>query len=395
MQEEEEESAKKERRQVGCNMEMKEENRAKIGKLTGIVGMTTNLGLAITKILIGQMASSMSILADGLNNLSDVGSSVVTFIGFKMAEKPADREHPYGHARAEYLASLIVSVMILLIGGELLKTSFFKIIQPEITRFSSVSMGILLGSIIVKFWLMKFNIKMGKKINSKTLIATAEDSRNDILATGVVLVAGMVEYFLKLQIDGIAGVVLSCFILYSGISLAKDTVSPILGEGGSSTLRKEIIDYILDHENVLGCHDLMIHDYGPYKRYASIHLEMDYTMDVMEGHEIIDKIEKEVKQKFDLELLIHHDPVITDDLEVVEMKDLIETLLSVRDRRIHLHDFRMIKKERKKEITFDMVLPPELYKEAEKIKKSLDEALNRIGKGKCSTEITFDIEIDD
>lgn len=376
-------------------MERKEENRARIGKITGIIGIGTNLGLAVAKLLLGQAINSMSILADGLNNLSDVGSSVVTLVGFKMAEKPADKKHPYGHARSEYLASLIVSVMILLIGGELLKTSFFKILKPEPTTFSMIAMGILVFSMAVKFCLMKFNIKMGKKIHSKTLIATAEDSRNDILATGVALVAGMVEYFGNFSIDGIAGVILSCFILYSGISLAKDTVSPILGEGGSATLRKEVVDYILEHENVLGCHDLMIHDYGPYKRYASIHLEMDYTMDVMEGHEIIDRIEKEVKQKFDLELLIHHDPVITDDLEVVEMKDLIETLLSVRDKRIHIHDFRMNKKEKRKEITFDMVLPPERYKEAEEIKKSLDEALNRLGKGKCSTEITFDMEIDD
>ena len=249
--------------------------RAALGKLSGLVGIVCNVGLAGSKLAVGKLAGSMSITADGLNNLSDAASSIVTLTGFKLAEKPADKEHPYGHARFEYLASLTVSVMILFIGFELAKSSVEKVLHPVAVEFSLLSMIVLIASILVKAGMMIFNTRMGKRIDSTVLIATAADSRNDVLTTTAVLIAALIEHATGWKVDGIMGILVSVFILWSGIGLARDTISPLLGEGVKSDFRKELTEAIMTYPMVLGCHDLMVHDYGPGKRYASIHVEFD------------------------------------------------------------------------------------------------------------------------
>ena len=291
--------------------------------MAGLTGVLCNLLLSVSKLVVGNMAASTSILADGWNNLSDAASSVVTLVGFKLAEKPADKEHPYGHARFEYLASLVVSAMILVIGLELAKTSAGKIIHPAPIEYSGVMLAVLAGSILVKLWMMFFYRKMGKKIQSGTLMATAADSRNDVLTTGAVLIATITEHISGWKIDGIMGMAVSIFILISGIQLAKETISPLLGEGVHVGLRRELTDYINSCPMVLGCHDLMVHDYGPGKQYASIHVEIDKNIDAMVCHEEIDKMEHACLEKFGVHMVIHYDPVITDDAEINRLHQLV------------------------------------------------------------------------
>lgn len=376
---------------------MKEQdiNRVKIGKISGAIGIIANVFLAVIKLVTGMTVHSMSIMADGLNNVSDTASSVVTLFGFKIAEKPADREHPYGHARSEYLASLIVSVIILVIGFELLKSSFIKILNPEETHFSIVSMVILGLSIVVKAVLGIYYIRTGKKIGSKTLIATGEDSRNDVISTSVVLIGSLVEYYSDLKVDAYMGLAVSLFILHGGVRLVKETISPILGEGANAGLRREICNFVEKHEKVLGSHDLMVHDYGPGKCFASIHIEMDSRNEVLESHEIIDKIEREVKKKFDIDLVIHHDPVVIGDRDLDEARRIVETLVLMRDKRISIHDFRMANKGKENVLIFDMVLPEEIYREASTIKESLELALLKTFGKKYVAKITFDIDMND
>ena len=272
--------------------------RARIGKLSGAVGIICNCLLAAGKLIVGHMTSSMSITADGLNNLSDGASSIVTLLGFKLAEKPADRKHPYGHARIEYIAGLTVAVMILFIGLELGKSSVEKLIDPEPIEFSFTAVWVLFASILVKLFMMLFNLKMGRRINSNALLATAADSRNDVMTTSAVLAASIVEHFYDVRIDGVMGIAVSLFILYSGIKLAGETMSPLLGEGANPELQKQITDYIPNGcPMVLGCHDLMVHDYGPGRRYASIHVEIDKNEDPMACHARIDRMERECLRK--------------------------------------------------------------------------------------------------
>ena len=290
--------------------------RARIGKLSGAVGIICNCLLAAGKLIVGHMTSSMSITADGLNNLSDGASSIVTLLGFKLAEKPADRKHPYGHARIEYIAGLTVAVMILFIGLELGKSSVEKLIDPEPIEFSFTAVWVLFASILVKLFMMLFNLKMGRKINSNALLATAADSRNDVMTTSAVLAASIVEHFYDVRIDGVMGIAVSLFILYSGIKLAGETMSPLLGEGANPELQKQITDYINGCPMVLGCHDLMVHDYGPGRRYASIHVEIDKNEDPMACHARIDRMERECLKNYGTHLVIHYDPVVTDDPEV-------------------------------------------------------------------------------
>lgn len=375
--------------------EKENRHRMKIGKITGIIGIIINLCLALAKIGSGVFVSSMSMIADGLNNISDAASSIVTLFSFKMAEKPADKEHPYGHARSEYLASLMVSTIILFIGFELLKSSFLKILEPEKTGFTRLTIGILIASILIKMILSVYYKRMGEKIGSKTLIATGEDSRNDVMASLAVLLGGLIEHYYNLRIDGYMGLVVSLFILHSGICLIKETVSPILGEGANAELRRELSNFIESHEKVLGSHDLMVHDYGPNKCFASIHIEMDSRNDVLEGHEIIDTIEREVKKKFEIDLVIHHDPVVIGDRDLDEARKIVETLVSMKDRRITIHDFRMLKEKKEHLLIFDMVLPEEIYGEADIIKESLEQALFKTFGKKYRTRITFDIAMDE
>ena len=366
--------------------------RAAVGKLSGMVGILCNLLLSAGKLAVGTLAGSVAITADALNNLSDAASSIVTLLGFKLAEKPADADHPYGHARFEYLSGLAVAVLIILIGFELAKSSIGKILHPETVGFSAVTALVLLASIGVKLWMCLFNRKLGKRIGSATLIATAADSRNDVIATGAVLLAALVQHFTSWQIDGWIGLAVALFILYSGWNLAKETISPLLGEAADPALRQLIVDYIEASPKVLGYHDLMVHDYGPGQRFASIHVEMDQRENALVCHEIIDDMERECLQSHGIHLVIHYDPVVTNDPELDRMRQLVLAILRVKDTRISIHDFRMVPGAGHTNLIFDLALPADLLGQEEIIKSALETALNDLGEGKYYTVITFDPE---
>lgn len=366
--------------------------RSAIGKMSGLVGIICNLLLSAGKLAVGTIAGSVAITADALNNLSDAASSIVTLLGFKLAEKPADADHPYGHARFEYLSGLAVAVLIILIGFELAKSSVGKIIHPEAVEFSAATALVLVASIGVKLWMCLFNSRLGKRIGSSTLIATAADSRNDVVATGAVLLAAVVQHFTRWQIDGWIGLAVALFILYSGWNLAKETISPLLGEGADPALRQLIVDYVEASPKVLGYHDLMVHDYGPGQRFASLHVEMDQREDSLVCHELIDDMERECLQSHGIHLVIHYDPVVTNDPELDRMRQLVLAILRVKDSRMSIHDFRMVPGAGHTNLIFDVALPAELRGQEETIRGALETALNDLGQGKYYTVITFDPE---
>ena len=366
--------------------------RAAVGKLSGVVGIVCNLALFAMKLAVGTVSGSVAITADALNNLSDATSSIVTLIGFKLAEKPADEHHPYGHARYEYLSGLTVAGMILIIGFELGKTSVEKILAPTPVEFSIPVAVVLVSSIIIKLWLCLFNRRLGRHIGSTALQATATDSRNDAISTAAVLAATLVELLTSWQIDGFMGLGVAAFILCSGISLGKETISPLLGESASAELRELIVSVLEDHPEVLGYHDLMVHDYGPGQRFASMHVEMDQGADPLECHELIDNLERECLKKHRVHLVIHYDPVVTGDAEQDRLRDLVEDILREVDARISVHDFRMVRGKGHTNLIFDAALPPERMKEKKEIKRRLDEALNIREETTYYTVITFDLD---
>ena len=364
--------------------------RTSVGSLSGVVGIVCNLLLFTLKLVVGTLAASVSITADAMNNLSDATSSIVTLLGFKLAEKPADEDHPYGHARFEYLSGLAVAVMIMVIGFELGKTSVQKVLNPTAVEFSFATAVVLLGSIALKLWLAFFNNKLGKMIKSSALEATAADSRNDCIATFAVLLAALIESVTSFCIDGWMGLAVALFILYSGWNLAKETISPLLGEGASQELREEITNFIGTHPKVLGFHDLMVHDYGPGQRFASLHVEMDKDEDPLACHEIIDDLERECYQKHGIHLVIHYDPVVTNDPELDRMRQLVTAILKVKDERLSIHDFRMVPGAGHTNLIFDVALPLELRGQEKQLQSALEAALNDLGEGTYYTVITFD-----
>ena len=376
---------------AGKNADVQEPKiRSSIGKLSGTVGIVCNILLFAIKLAAGILAGSVSILADALNNLSDATSSVVTLLGFKLAERPADDHHPYGHARYEYLSGLAVAAMILVIGFELAKSSVEKLLHPETVVFTAVTVSILAASIGIKVWLMVFYKKLGNMIGSQTLEAAAIDSRNDCVTTAAVLAAGLVERITNWQVDGLTGLAVAIFILYSGCRLAKDTVSPLLGEATDPQLRERLADFVESNPKVLGHHDLMVHDYGPGRRFASLHVEMDKNEDPLLCHEIIDEMERECLKNHGIHLVIHYDPVVTGDPELERMRTLVETILRVRDQRLSIHDFRMVPGKKNTNLVFDVALPMDLQGEEDSIRKTLEEALYKLGEKHCHTVITFD-----
>ena len=365
-------------------------NRGALGRLAGTVGIIANVVLFAMKLAVGTIAGSVSITADALNNLSDASSSVVTLLGFKLAEKPADADHPYGHARYEYLSGLAVAAMILFIGFELAKSSVEKIFNPQAVDFTWITAGVLLASMAVKLWLSLFNSRLGKRIGSDTLMATAADSRNDCVATAAVLVSGLVEKFSGWHIDGYMGLAVALFILYSGIGLAKDTISPLLGEAAAPELQEQILDKISGEKRVLGYHDLMVHDYGPGRRFASVHVEMDRREDPLLCHELIDDLERECLESHGIHLVIHYDPVVTDDPELDRMKIATGDALRRIDERLTLHDFRMVQGSGHTNLIFDVALPEDLMSQKTQIKAQLDRQLNQNAPCTYFTVITFD-----
>ena len=364
--------------------------RSAIGSLSGAVGICCNLLLFAFKLVIGTLSGSVSITADAMNNLSDASGSIMTLVGFRLADKPADEHHPFGHARAEYLSGLAVAVLVLFIGYELAKSSLEKILRPEPVALTDLMTAVLLVTVGVKLWMYLFNRKLGKLIGSSALLATAADSRNDCIATTAVLLAAAAEKWLDLRVDGFMGLAVAAFILYSGIQLARDTVNPLLGESADKSLREDIVDYIRSHPKVLGYHDLMVHDYGPGRRYASLHVEMDHREDPMECHEIIDDMERECLRSHNIHLVIHYDPIVTDDPELRQLKEETSRLLNQWDDRLTLHDFRMIQGRRHMNLLFDVNLPGDLRGKEKRIRDYVEQNLNEEGALRYHVTITFD-----
>ena len=331
--------------------------RERYGALSGGVGILLNLLLSLGKFFAGLLTGSIAVTADAFNNLSDAGSSVVTLVGFKLAGQKADDGHPFGHGRIEYLAGLLVSLLILMVGVELGKTSIEKIFHPEQEDFSLVTVVILIASILVKLWMCLFNRNLGRRIGSAAMEATATDSLSDVVATSAVLAGTLVGEFTGVSIDGWVGVVVAIFILRAGWGAAKDTVDPLLGSAPDPALVKEIQDVVLSHKQVVGMHDLVIHDYGPGRRMCSFHAEVPQNADIMEAHDAIDHIEREIYQKFGVETTAHMDPIATEDEAVNNLREQVRDLVREVNPDMNIHDFRVTRGPQHTNLIFDVVVP--------------------------------------
>lgn len=332
--------------------------RESYGKLAGAVGIVSNAVLCLAKILVGIISGSIAIIADGVNNLADASSSVITLIGFKLASMPEDEEHPYGHARIEYISGMIVSVLIVVVGVELAKSSVEKILNPSPLEFSWSIVIVLAFAILLKIWQALFNIRVGKKINSVALAATGADSRNDVISTAIVLLSILIGKFGGFMIDGYMGVLVALFIIWSGIGLVKETMSPLLGEAPDPELVESIAEMADSFDGVLGIHDLVVHNYGPGKIFASIHIEVDADGDLMESHDMVDNIEKTISQKLHIMLTAHMDPIRINDPVVSRTTEIAEQVLAGLDGVSNIHDLRAVTGPTHTNIIFDVVVNP-------------------------------------
>ena len=332
--------------------------RENYGKLAGIVGILSNIFLFLIKGLAGFLFNSIAIMADAVNNLSDAGSSIVTLVGFHISGKPADEEHPYGHARMEYISGLVVSFIILWLGVQLVGSSVDKILHPEAAVFSPLTIAILVISIGIKLWQGMFNRTVGKTIQSTALIATATDSLNDVFATTAVLASTLLSLVIPVNLDGYMGVVVAIFIIVSGIRLVGDTINPLLGTMPEDDLVKSIQRQILSYDGVIGMHDLVVHNYGPDRCFASVHVEVPSSQDIMVSHDIIDNIEREFADLLHIHMVIHLDPVDIDDPETNRLRKKVKDLAKEIDPAISTHDFRMVKGHTHTNLIFDVCVPP-------------------------------------
>lgn len=349
--------------------------REAYGKLAGAVGIFSNAFLCLAKIVVGLLSGSIAIVADGINNFSDASSSLITLIGFKLASAPEDRDHPYGHARIEYLSGLFVSVLIIVVGGKLFISSVEKILAPQETLINMVTILVLAGAVLVKIWQAMFYIQLGRKIDSVALIASGTDSRNDVISTAAVLLSIIVTKISNWQLDGYMGCLVALFIIWSGISLVRETVSPLLGEAPSAELVRDISDLALSFEGVLGIHDLIVHNYGPGKVFASVHIEVDADGDIMALHDMIDNIEREVSEKLRVELVAHMDPIRTHDPLLSHLREVITRRLSGVCGVLGIHDFRMVPGPTHTNVIFDIVLAYDCAYTEEEIRNMVGECL--------------------
>ncbi|MFA5687333.1 MAG: cation diffusion facilitator family transporter [Bacilli bacterium] len=331
--------------------------RVRHAHLASIFGVITNVFLFIVKLVFGIISSSISLIADAINNLSDTSNSIVSLVGFKLSSKPADKEHPYGHQRIEYLTGLVISIVIVVLGINLLWQSIDRIINHVSSVFTLTTFIILGAAILLKIYQSYFNYRIAKLINSITLKATALDSLLDVLATTGILVSGLLNHFYGLEIDGYIGIAVSLFISYSGIKMIKETVNPLIGSPPDNHLVKKIMKDILSFPEVLGVHDLRVHSYGPTKMFMSLHIEVDVKMDLLSSHQLTDSIEVFVKEKYNIELVTHLDPIDLDDEEALEVKNKIETYLGLISSELSFHDFRLVKEKKKKLAIFELVVP--------------------------------------
>ena len=331
--------------------------RGKYGLLAGLAGIVSNGLLFALKLTVGTLFNSISITADAVNNLSDAGSSLITLIGFKLSGKPADDEHPYGHARIEYITGFVVSLMILLLGIELVKSSFDKIIHPEPVEFNYLTVAVLVIAIAMKLWQSQFNKNLGKRIHSTTLEATSKDSLNDVIATSAVLAALLVGHFSGLLIDGYMGILVALFILYSGVGLMKETINPLLGQAPDPEWVKTLQDRILSYPGVIGLHDLVLHNYGPDRYFATVHVEVPAEHNLLDSHDIIDTIEKELSREFRIQLVIHMDPVVTADEKTNQLRAEVKEIVNIINPALSMHDFRVVSGKTHCNLIFEVRIP--------------------------------------
>lgn len=339
--------------------------RTSYGILTSIVGIICNVILFAVKLIAGIVINSVSVMADAFNNLSDAASSVISLIGVKLAGRPADKEHPFGHGRAEYIAALGVSFLILQVGLSLFKSSFEKVLNPEIVKFNPIIIGVLVLSILVKVWLMVFNKKLGKRIKSTVMLATAADSMGDVLVTSATVISAVIAGLTGLQIDGYMGLIISVFVMIAGIGIAKDTLEPLLGQAVDREVYRSITSLVESYPGIVGTHDLIIHSYGPNRRMATIHAEIPNDIGFEKAHETIDGIERDVLDKMDIFLVIHMDPVEMNDVMVIEKKDMITDIIKNLEPKASIHDFRVVNGEYQINLIFDLEIPFSYSREEE------------------------------
>ncbi len=352
--------------------------RRSYGVLCGAVGIFLNLVLFFGKFIVGQLSGSIAIVADAFNNLSDAGSSIISLIGFRLSGQQADPEHPFGHGRMEYISGLMVSIAILIMGFELGKTSIEKIFQPESVEFSPVSVIILAAAILVKFYMMFYNFRIAKKIDSVAMKATAKDSLSDVLATSVVLITTLLSAVTDLSIDGYCGIIVTCFILYSGFSALKDTIGPLLGEPPTPEFVKEIESIVLSHTEITGVHDLLVHNYGPGRLFISLHAEVPADGDLVLIHDTVDNVEHDLASYTGGIAVIHMDPVVTNDERINSIKEKIRSIAREIDTSITLHDFRIVDGPTHTNVIFDVVVPYKFHLSDEEVKRELSERIQQL-----------------
>lgn len=352
--------------------------RSAYGTLCGVMGIILNVLLFAIKLLAGLISGSISIMADAFNNLTDAGSSVITLIGFRMSGQKPDRDHPFGHGRIEYISGLIVSMLIILVGFELGKTSLEKIITPEPTEFSIVAVIILVCSIAVKGYMALYNFRIGKKIGSSAMRATAQDSLNDSIATAAVLLCLIISRLTSFDIDAYCGLAVSGFILFSGLRAVKETMDPLLGTPPSEDFIKQIEKIVYSYEGVEGIHDLIVHDYGPARTMISLHAEVSCDADLLETHDMIDNIEKELREHLNCDAVIHMDPIATNDELTMSVREKVAALVTCIDSELTIHDFRMVTGPTHTNVIFDVVVPYGFKKTDEEIRKNIETIVKSI-----------------
>lgn len=351
--------------------------RQTYGTVSSIVGIAVNVFLSLSKIVVGTIFNSISVMADGVNNLSDAGSNIISLIGFKISGKPADKDHPFGHARIEYLTGLVLGIVILLVGIELLKSSFNKVLNPEKTIYSLAMIIVLFISVAGKLWLSRFYFNIGVKINSATIKAASMDSRNDVFATSAVLASALISLVSGFEIDGYMGIIVALFILYSGIGILKDILNPLLGEMPDVELISMLEKKILSYEGILNIHDLVVHNYGPNRYFATVHAEVDAKEDILKSHDLIDNIERDISKECDVNLVIHLDPIITNDPEINKLRCSTGKIVRAIDEKLTMHDFRVVKGETHTNLIFDVLVPVDYDMQPSELVKTIERAVKK------------------
>ena len=352
--------------------------REKYGMLSSITGIIVNLLLSVFKLIIGVIANSISIISDALNNVTDAGSSIVTMIGFKLSQKEIDKDHPWGHGRMEYVAAFIVDVLIIIVGYQLLQTSIGKIIHPEMPSITNVTIILLVVAILVKLWLFVFYRKIANTIDSAAIRGTAYDSISDTISTLAVLISAIVAKLANVSIDGYISILVSMFILFTGCKALKETIDLLLGEKPDEEFVKEIEEFTKNYELVSGIHDIMVHDYGPGRKIVSFHAEVPSDCDIMKAHDIIDEMEQDIYKKFNCITTIHMDPIVTDDEEINQMRELVEKQVSEMNKEYSIHDFRMTDGGEHINLIFDLVVPRDSKIDIKEVQKEAQERLHNI-----------------